>query len=213
MITKLEARQAGVLLLAGTGGALVLMLHHPTSLKGPDDGLLLSDWSNAGVHGGMVACLLAICMGGSSLPRWLGDGNLSVRAGRVAFTGGMAALIAAGLINGFATGSLAARAGAASTLSVQFGTLAALNQTFAVFGVAMVAAAMGLWSARMLRLDPMARIAGIAGLAAAALAAGWLAVGGGAFGLVPAVVATLVFGAWSGLTAASLLGGRSGREP
>lgn len=212
MITKLEAWQAGVLLLTGTGGALVLMLHHPTSLKGPDDGLLLSDWSNAGVHGGMVACLLAICVGGSSLPRWLGDGNLSVRAGRVAFTGGMAALIAAGLINGFATGSLAARAGAASTLSVQFGTLAALNQTFAVFGVAMVAAAMGLWSARMLRLDPMARIAGIAGLAAAALAAGWLAVGGGAFALVPAVVATLVFGAWSGLTAASLLGGRSGWE-
>jgi hypothetical protein len=207
---KQEARQAGGLLLAGTGGALILMLHHPTSLKGPDDGLLLGDWSNAGVHGGMVACLLAICVGGSSLPRWLGDANLSVRAGRVAFTGGMAALIAAGLINGFATGSLEARAGSVSALSIQFGTLAALNQTFAVFGVAMVAAAMGLWSARMLRLDPIAKIAGGAGLAAAALAAGWLAVGGGAFGLVPAVVATLVFGAWSALTAAALLRGPSG---
>jgi hypothetical protein len=213
MSTKREARQASGLLLAGTGGALILMLHHPTSMKGPDDGLLLNDWSNAGVHGGMVACLLAISVGGSTLPRWLGEGNLSVRAGRVAFTGGMAALIAAGLINGFAMGGLAARAGSAEALSIQFGTLAALNQTLAVFGVAMAGSAMGFWSVRMLRLDPIAKIAGVAGLAAAALAAGWLAIGGGAFGLVPAVVATLVFGAWSALTAASLLSGPAGLEP
>lgn len=205
-----EERQAGGLLLAGTGGAVVLMLHHPTSLRGPDDGLLLNDWSNAGVHGGMVACLLAIGLGGSSLPRWLGAEALSVRAGRLAFTAGMAAFVAAGLINGFATGSLETRAVSASALSVQLGTLAALNQTFAVFGMAMVAAAMGCWSARMLRQDLIAKAAGAWGLAAAALAAGWLTFGGGAFDLVPATVATLVFGAWSALTAASLLRGSLG---
>ena len=38
-----EARQAGGLMLAGPGASVMLMLHHPTSLKGADDGLLMHD--------------------------------------------------------------------------------------------------------------------------------------------------------------------------
>jgi len=203
MDMKRESRQAGGLLLAGTGASVMLMLHHPTSLRGPDDGLLLADWSNAGVHGGMIVCLMLIGLGGSTVPRWLGEAHLSTRAGRMAFTGGIAALVVAALVNGFAAGRLAGQAAA----DIQFPVLAALNQTFAVFGMLMIAAAMALWADRMLRLGLIAKVAGGVGLAAAGLAAGWLIHGGGAFGLVPATVATGVFAAWSGLTAACLLRG------
>ncbi|RZJ40335.1 MAG: hypothetical protein EON86_12630 [Brevundimonas sp.] len=196
-----EARQAGGLMLAGTGASVMLMLHHPTSLKGADDGLLMHDWSNGAVHGGMVVCLLVIALGVSMVPRWLGERHLSVRAGRMLFTGGIAALIVAALVNGFAAERLAGPAAAA----VQFPVLAALNQTAAVFGMLSMAAAMALWAVRMLGLRPVAKAAGSVGLMGAVLAVGWLIHGGGAFGLIPAVVATGVFAAWSALTAACLL--------
>lgn len=209
MDMKREARQAGALMLAGTGASVMLMLHHPTSLRGPDDGLLLGDWSNAGVHGGMIVCLMAIGLGAATVPRWLGEGHLSVRTGRLAFNGGMAALVVAALVNGFATGRLAGQA----ATGIQFPVLAALNQTFAVFGMVLVAVALALWAARMLGLDALAKAAGVAGLLAATLALGWLVHGGGAFGLMPATVAAGVFAAWSVLTAACLLRGASGPNP
>lgn len=200
MDMRQEARQAGALMLAGTGASVMLMLHHPTSLKGADDGLLMHDWSNGAVHGGMVVCLMVIGLGVSTVPRWLGERHLSVRAGRMLFTGGVTALIVAALVNGFAAERLAGPAAA-----IQFPVLAALNQTAAVFGMLSVAAATALWAMRMLRLGPVAKAAGSVGLAAAVLAVGWLIHGGGAFGLIPAVVATGVFAAWSALTAACLL--------
>ena len=196
-----EARQAGGLMLAGTGASVMLMLHHPTSLKGADDGLLMHDWSNGAVHGGMIVCLMVIGLGVSTVPRWLGEAHLSVRAGRMLFMGGVTALIVAALVTGFAAERLAGQAAA----GIQFPVLAALNQTAAVFGMLSVAAATALWAMRMLRLGPVAKAAGGLGLAAAVLAVGWLIHGGGAFGLIPAVVATGVFAAWSGLTAACLL--------
>lgn len=202
-MTRQEARQAGVTLLAGTGATVMLMLHHPTSLSGPDDGLLLGDWSNAVVHGGMIVCLLAISVGASSVPRWLGETHLSVRAGRLAFGAGMAAFVAAALVTGFAAERLAGHPAAA----IQFPVLAALNQTFALFGMAMTGGALALWSIRMLRLGLFAKAAGSVGIAAAVLAAGWLVHGGGRFGLIPATVAAGVFAAWSVLTAVCLLRG------
>ena len=206
MDLKQEARQAGGLMLAGTGASVMLMLHHPTSLRGPDDGMLLGDWSNAGVHGGMIVCLMAISLGASTVPRWLGEGRLSVRAGRMLFMGGIAALVVAALVNGFASGWLLERVEAPAVRAVQFPVLAAVNQTFAVFGMALVAGAMALWAVRMLRLDVFARAAGVAGLGASGLALWWLMAGDG-FGLMPAVVAALVFAAWSVLTAVCLLRG------
>lgn len=200
-LTKQEARQAGVTLLAATGASLMLMRHHPTSLHGPDDGVLLGDWSNAAVHGGMIACLLAISVGAASVPRWLGETHLSVRAGRLAFGAGMTAFVAAALVTGFAAERLAGRPAAA----IQFPVLAALNQTLALFGMAMTGGALALWAVRMLRLGLFARAAACAGIGAAALAAGWLVHGGGRFGLIPATVAAGVFAAWSVLTAVGLM--------
>jgi len=209
MSIKQEARQAGALMLVGTGASVMLMLHHPTSLRGADDGLLLGDWSNAGVHGGMILCLMAIGLGAGTVPRVLGEDRLSVRAGRMAFSGGITALIVAALVNGFAVERLMGRAEAA----IQVPVLGALNQTLAVFGMLMIAAAMTLWAVRMLWLGLVARAAGSAGLASAVLALAWLIHGGGAFGLIPATVATGVFAAWSVLTAAWLLGGVSEATP
>lgn len=206
-LTKQEARQAGAMLLAGTGASLMLMLHHPTSLRGPDDGLLLGDWSNAGVHGGMIVCLMAISVGAASVPRWLGETHLSVRAGRLAFGAGMTAFVAAALVTGFAAERLAGQPAAA----IQFPVLAALNQTLALFGLAMTGGALALWAVRMLRLGLFAKAAGSVGVGAALLAAGWLVHGEGRFGLVPATVAAGVFAAWSVLTAVCLL--RGGPEP
>ncbi|RZJ32689.1 MAG: hypothetical protein EON85_00225 [Brevundimonas sp.] len=182
----------------------MLMLHHPTSLHGPDDGLLLGDWSNTGVHGGMILCLMVIGVGVSTVPRWLGETHLTVRAGGMAFTGGMAALITAALVNGFAIERLAGPAAA-----LQLPVLAALNQTLAGFGMLMVAAALGLWAVRLLGLSLLAKGAGVVGLVAVLAAAGWLLHGDG-FGLVPATVATGVFAAWSVLTAACLMRGPVG---
>jgi hypothetical protein len=197
-----EGRQAAMVMLAGTAGSVLLMLHHPTSLKGPDDGLLLGDWSNATVHGGMILCLLAITLGVGSVPRRLDERHLSVRAGRLGFNAGMAAFVAAALINGFATGR------PETELSVLF----ALNQTLAVFGLAMAAGGMALWAARMLRAGLAAKLAGGVGLGAAVLASGWRLHGGGAFGLIPAVVATGVFAAWSVLVAIDLMRVEPGAE-
>lgn len=198
--TRLEERQAAGLLLAGIVGAALLMSHHPTSLRGPDDGRLLADWSNSAVHGGMVLCLLLILLGGSVIPRWLGEARLSVRAGRLAFTGGLIALIISGLVNGFAMERLIGRPEAA----IQLPVLGALNQSAAMFGVVMVAAAMALWGLSMIRREAILKVASVIGFAAAVLAAGWLVHGEGRFGLIPAVVATGVFAAWSALIAAGL---------
>lgn len=196
-----EGRQAGIAMLAGTAGSLLLMLHHPTSLKGQDDGLLLGDWSNAGVHGGMILCLMAIRLGAASVPGRLGRARVSVRAAQLAFDAGMGALIVAALINGFATGQ---------TPRPDLSTLFALNRTFAVFGMVMIAGALALWAVPMLRQGGLLKGAACVGLAAALLACGWVIHGGGAFGLIPATVAAGVFAAWSVLTAADLLRGSSG---
>lgn len=200
-ITKQEARQAGATLLAGTGASVMLMLHHPTSLRGPDDGVLLGDWSNAGVHCGMIACLLAISVGAASVPRWLGETHLSVRAGRLVFGAGMTAFVAAALVTGFAAERLAGE----PAMAIQFPVLAALNQTLALFGMALTGGALALWAAPMLRLGLFAKAAGSVGIGAAVLAAGWLMHGGGRFGLMPATVAAGVFAAWSVLTAVGLM--------
>ena len=206
MDVKRESRQAAGLLLGGTAGSLVLMLHHPTSLRGADDGQLLHDWSNGAVHGGMILCLWAIGLAGPTIIRRLGPENLGARAGGLAFGSGIAAFVAAGLVNGFAAEMLAARS-SEGDFPAQFGVLAALNQTLALFGIGAVAAAMALWSPRLIRLGGFARAAGAGGIAAGGLAAWWLTAGGGAFGLYPAVVATGVFGAWSALIAAWMLRG------
>lgn len=201
MDDKHETRLAGGLIIAATLGALVLMLHHPTSLDGPDDGLLLNDWTNTAVHGGMIACLLMLRFAFTDWARRLGRKHGSVRAGAMAFDAGMTAFIAAALINGFAAGHADPAA-----VRLQLAAFGALNRALANFGMILTALAMALWAVRMLRLDALTRLTGALGLVVAILAGGWMVVGQGAFGLYPATVATVLFGAWSSLVASRMMG-------
>lgn len=213
MDDRTEARLTGGLIIAATLGALLLMSHHPTSLDGPDDGLLLSDWTNTAVHGGMIACLLVLRFGFAEWSRRLGPEHVSVRAGAMAFDGGVIAFVAAALVNGFAlAGSGDGQADPAAT-ALLLGAFGALNRALANLGMILVATAMALSAVRMLRLDAVTRIAGGLGLFIAALAAIWMAVGQGAFGLYPAAVATLAFAAWSFAVAAAMMGDHPQGDP
>ncbi len=199
-----EGRIAGGAILVTTLMSVLLMMHHPTS-HGPDDGLLLADWSNRTVHGGMILCILGLVFGGSSLARCLGDQHASVRAGALAYTAGMIALAAAALVNGFVVSGIIAAAPDAATARLQAAPFGVLNQVLAVFGMALIGTGLALWGIRMLRLTLVTRVAGGLGIALAGLAGWWLIVGQGAFGLYPAMIAVLVFAVWSLIVAVQML--------
>jgi hypothetical protein len=205
MKPDVEARLSGGLILTTTLLALAVMMHHPTSLHGPDDGRLLRDWSNTAVHGAMIACLVIQLFAFSTLPRLLGKDRLSVRGGWIAFVGGSACLIVAALINGFAMASLAG--GDPQTLGAQIAPLMALNRAFAGLGLILVATATACWAVRMFRLGGWGRGVGGVGLAVAGLAAAWFWLAGGAFGLLPALLALTAFAAWSSAVAAWMMRG------
>jgi hypothetical protein len=200
-----EDRLSGGLIITASLASLALMLHHPSSLDGPDDGMLLGDWANPLVHGAMIVCLFTLRFAFTSWSRRLGLEHVSVRAGAMAFDAGMTAFIGAALISGFAAGGLVDDATDVEALRQQLRAFGAVNQALANLGMVLTAAAMAFWAVRMLRLDAPARIAGVLGLAIAITSAGWMAVGQGAFGLYPALIAVLLFGAWSILIAAQLL--------
>ncbi len=203
-----EGRLSGGLIIAAVMGALVLMSHHPTSFNGPDDGLLMNDWSNTVVHGAMIVCLLMLRFAFSTWARRLGPDQASVRAGAMAFDGGMTAFIAAALIAGFAVGGLAKAQADPDAIRLLLNTFGALNGSLANLGMILTATAMALWAVPMLRLTPMVRITGVAGLLIAVVAVGWMIVGRGAFGLYPATMATALFGAWSLVIASQMMRGR-----
>ena len=204
-----EGRLSGGMIIAAVLGALVLMLHHPTTFKGPDDGLLLNDWSNALVHGAMIGCLFMLRFSFQTWAWRLGTEHASVRAGTMAFDAGMTAFIAAALITGFAAGGLAGQADP-EAVRMQVKILGAVNRALANLGMVLTVAAMTLWAVRMLRLTVVTKIAGTLGLVVAVVAAGWMIVGQGSFGLYPATVATVLFGAWSLLVASWMKGDTPG---
>jgi hypothetical protein len=203
--TPTDGRTGGALMLAGTLLALFLMMHHPTSLHGPDDGHLMSDWSNGLVHGGMIACILVLMAGASALPRRLGEQHLSVRAGAMAFNGGMAALIGAALINGFTVPRIMAAAANPELARLQASPFGALNQVLAFFGMILIGLACALWAVRMMRLGVVTRVAGGLGIIVAVLSGWWLIHGHGDFSLHPAVVALGVFAVWAVTVAVQLI--------
>lgn len=206
-----QDRISGGLIVAAVAAAAVLMLHHPTSFKGPDDGLLLNDWSNTVVHGAMIVCLLAVRFGHAEWAQRLGKAHLAVRLGAMLLDSGMVAFIAAALISGFAAGGVAARV-EADDARLLLKAFAALNQALADLGMVLTAAAMATWAVRMARLEGVTRIAGGLGLVAAVAAGYWMIVGKGAFGLYPAVTATALFGLWSILIASQMMVARA-KEP
>ena len=165
----------------------------------------MRDWSNGLVHGGMIACILILMAGATVLPRRLGERYLSVRAGALAFNGGMAALIGAALVNGFAVPRIMAHAANHELARLQAAPFGALNQVLAFFGMILIGLACALWAVRMLRLGLMTKIAGGLGIVVALLSGWWLMHGHGDFSLLPAVIALAVFAVWSLAVAIQLI--------
>lgn len=192
--TTLDKAGAGAL-ISGAVAASALMLHHPTSLHGPDDGQLLADWPNATVHGAMVVCLFAFALGGTALVKRLGRDRPTVVSGGLAFNGAIAAFVTAALINGFAMPAAPEAAGA----------LRALNQTLATFGLLGMGLATGAFAVPMLTRGTMARLAAAPGLLMFVAAPVWALTSGGHFGLHAATASMGLFAIWALATGAWLL--------
>jgi hypothetical protein len=202
---RIDSRPAGVALAASAATALFLMLHHPTSLKGPDDGLLATDMANDLVHGGMIACLIGLGVGVDALCRRLGPDRPSVAAGRGVWNLGAAGLITAALINGFALGRVAAALPASEGRQAALTGLWTLNQVLGAFGLVGVALATGLLAVAMVRAGGLLRIAGAIGAAMAALGPVWALTTGGDLDLHAAVISMGLFSTWAGLVGAALI--------
>jgi len=209
-MTTNPTRADGALIAAATAFALVLMLHHPTSVSaGPDDGRLLSDWSNGFVHAAMIGCLMAIAVGLDGMKRRLGETRLLTRTGGLLLGAGFLALAGAAVVNGFAAGRLAASTSDPVVREAGWRTLWALNQSLTSLGTLLVALGAAVWSPGLWRLGGAGRVAAGLGLAILALAL-WHETTGGGFGLHVAVVAMVAFALWSLAVAATMILARDG---
>lgn len=202
---RIDTRPAGVAMAASAATALFLMMHHPTSLNGPDDGLLATDMANDLVHGGMIVCLIGLGVGVDALSRRLGPDRPSVAAGRWVWNLGAAGLIGAALINGFALARVIADAPPSEGRQAVLAGLWTLNQVLGAFGLVAVAMSAGLLALPMLRTGSPLRIAAAVGGLMAATAPVWLLVSGGALDLHAAVASMTLFSIWSALVAIALI--------
>ena len=203
-MTANQTRADGAIIATATGFALFLMLHHPTSLStGPDDGQLLSDWSNGFVHAAMIGCLLALAVGLDGVKRRLDETRTLTRAGALLLGAGFLALAGAAVVNGFATGRLLASTSDPVIREAGGPAFWALNQSLTALGTMLVALGAAAWSPGLWRLSSAGRVAAAAGVALLALAV-WHTTTDGGFGLQVAVAAMAAFALWS-LTVAAVM--------
>lgn len=204
-MTTNPIRADGAVIAIATGLALVLMLHHPTSLQtGHDDGFLLSDWSNGFVHAAMIGCLLALAVGFDGVKRRLNETRLLTRTGAILLGAGFLALAGAAVVNGFATARLLASTSDPVIREVGGPAFWALNQSLTALGTVLVALGAAAWSPRLWRLSVAGRVAAALGVALAALAV-WHTTTDGGFGLHVAAAAMGAFALWSLAVAAVMI--------
>lgn len=201
-----DARPAGVAMAASSAAGLFLMLHHPTSFDGTDDGRFLTDMANGVVHGGMIAVLLGLAVGVDALTRRLEPVTASTAAGRIIFTTGIGAEIGAGLVNGFVMEGVAASIPAGEAQTAAMTSLWMLNQALATMGIVGIGVGSGLLALQMARGGWLMRVAAAVGLAMAIGALVWAIAGDGTLELVPAVVSMVITSIWSILVGAALVG-------
>ena len=204
-MTANQTRADGALIAAATGLALVLMLHHPTSLSTThDDGQFLSDWSNGFVHAAMIGCLLALAIGFDGVKRRLDQTLILTRSGTLLLGAGFLALAGAALVNGFATGRLLASTSDPAIREAGGHTFWALNQSLDALGTMLVALGAAAWSPGLWRLSNAGRVAAVLGIALLGLAL-WHTTTDGGFGLRVAVAAMAAFAVWSLAVAATIV--------
>jgi len=179
------ARTAGALLVATTVLSLLALSHHPTA-GGDDAAAVVAQVRAVGgmaraVHGALLALMLVqwLCLLEFSSHRGLlAWGN---RSGLLLWSAGTLAMGVAALLSGFVVPALADQTGAGAldpaSVVAQMAFAHALNQSFAVSGSLLMAAAVMAWSSGLLRSVGWARPIGASGLVAGAAIA-LLLVGG-----------------------------------
>jgi hypothetical protein len=203
-----EEKVAGWIIVGTSSIAMILMLHHPSTLSGPDDGLFLPDWSNAFVHTAMLGCLMLLIFAFSILADRINEYSLLGRAGGLAFTGGIVALAVAAAINGFVLSELLAALPDWSAATPQMILMGVVVRGLALGGMSLASLGIACWSIVLLRRDLVTKVCGVLGLGLTLAAGWWLAVEQGNFGLYPAVYSVAGFAIWSLIVANQMIRGR-----
>lgn len=203
-----EEKVAGWIIIVTSSLAMILMLHHPSTLNGHDDGLFLPDWSNAFVHTAMLGCLMLLIFAFSILAERIGTYSLLGRAGGLAFTGGIVALAIAAAVNGFVLNELLAALPGSSASNPQMILMGVVVTSLALSGIGLASLGIACWSIVLLRKDRVTKVCGVIGLGLTLFAGWWLAVERGDFGLHPAVYSVAGFAIWSWFIAHQMIRGR-----
>lgn len=150
---------AAATLFGASALEVLAMAHHPTAHGNSGDALVGAvtriDGQNAIVHAAMIAMLLAVWIALGEYSAWRGARTATRIAGRL-YAAGVAAMVGAALVNGFAMEAVATRALAAGGDAVHdaarlFPLAWALNQALAGFGVFALSLGIAAWSTELWR--------------------------------------------------------------
>lgn len=167
------ARGTGVLLIAATLLAVVVMAHHPT-VSAPDLTQALEQLRemadrDAWVHGILIALMLVIFYAFTELALRRGIQRPLVRAGLVAYGAGAVAMIGAASIDGFVTAQIANLAPQGGVMdphvtAMLINLFSVLNRTLANIGAIAMSAGILAWSLNLVRDQGLTRTVGAAGI-------------------------------------------------
>jgi hypothetical protein len=186
ILDNVAARNAGILLIAATVLEVAAMAHHPTVtssniLQAIEQIARMSDLSGW-VHGLLIGLMLAVLYVFTEFGRRRGIALPLVRAGLIAYTIGVLAMMGAAMMSGFVITQVASLTPHATEADLQSSAqllilCRVLNQTFASLGVVLMSAGIVLWSIDLLRSRQLARLLGVFGLLIGLLPAAALAFG------------------------------------
>ncbi|MDB5975509.1 MAG: hypothetical protein JWR07_2269 [Nevskia sp.] len=172
--TDTSTRNAGIVVITATLLEIAGMAHHPT-VTTPDIAQAVAQITrlsglSAWVHGGLIGLMLAILYAYTEFSRRRGLARPLIRAGLVAYTTGIFAMIIAATMSGFVVGQLASLTPHATVEDLQINAQLlilchVLNQSFASLATILMSAGILFWSLDLLRDSTPARLAGICGCA------------------------------------------------
>ena len=186
ILNNVAARNAGILLIAATVLEVAAMAHHPTVtssniLQAIEQIARMSDLSGW-VHGLLIGLMLTVLYVFTEFGQRRGIALPLVRAGLIAYTIGVLAMMSAAMMSGFVITQVASLTPHATEADLQSSAqllilCRVLNQTFASLGVVLMSAGIVLWSIDLLRSRQLARLLGVFGLLIGLLPAAALAFG------------------------------------
>lgn len=197
-------RIAGAALVATALAIVLAMAHHPSGAHG-------SGGLSGFVHGAMITLLALQVFGFAHFARGRGLGHPFILAGLVAYGISLFAHVGAATINGFVVPAIAGRGPGAVSHDIFLFAWEA-NQALAKLGVYATGAAFILWSLDLLRREAgLARLVGLAGLAAGAVPAVLLASGLIRLNVSGALIAYAIHSAWAALVGFLLIRGATAK--